>query len=125
MGRNPSLLARTRSRHMLSMMHPLAPMRMFDAAILEALCDTRTACGDVRGAPLLDARDEDDKYTFTLSAPGVAPSDLVIEVEAGSRVAVRGRSKSGELYCRVVDYSIALPPDADPANAIAEAADGL
>jgi len=70
------------------------------------------------------AQTPEGMYTFTLEAPGVAASDIAIEVHDGPRITLRGASKQAGLLRRL-DYSLPLPHDADAKAAVATAADGL
>merc|ERR1719335_1884620 len=70
-------------------------------------------------APRLSSTDE--KHTVSLVAPGLSPSDVIIEPHPDGRLTIRGENK----HKRKLDWSIALPPDADTEEASAEVADGL
>merc|ERR1719284_2016540 len=68
-------------------------------------------------APRLSSTDE--KHTVSLVAPGLSPSDVIIEAHPDGRLTIRGENK------RKRDWSIAMPRDADAEEASAEVADGL
>merc|ERR1719408_222462 len=60
---------------------------------------------------------------MTVSAPGVAAEDLTIEAADG-RLTIRGET-STTAHTHFVNYSVALPPDADADSVSAASADGL
>merc|ERR1719335_399373 len=62
-----------------------------------------------------------EAHAVSLAAPGLAPSDVIIEPHPDGRLTIRGENK----HKRKLDWSIALPPDADTEEASAEVADGL
>ena len=105
---------------MLSIMSPLAPMRMFDAVMADVLSDAHCA-RIAHEAPHLS--EHDDKYVVHVEAPGVAAADLMVETRSG-KMSIRGETNSAG-HRRFVNYSIALPQDADADHAHAEHADGL
>lgn len=72
--------------------------------------------------PLIQAAD--DKYTVTITAPGVAASDIEVEFGDGRALAVRGVTEA-EAHSHFVNYEVAMPPDAEVEHASAEYADGL
>lgn len=100
---------------MLSIMHPLAPMHPF-TEMLDALASDAFA-PSLAPAPRLSTTAT--AHAISLAAPGLSPADVSIEVADG-RLSIRGASK-----VRRIDWSIALPRDADAATATAEVADGL
>jgi len=113
---------------MLTMMSPLAPMRILDdMMITDALMrggflTSAPHCYLTSTAPHIT--EVADKITVSITAPGVAPADLTIEAIDDSRLSVRGRTEA-EAHSHVVNYTVQLPAHADAANASAEAADGL
>lgn len=114
---------------MLSITSPLAPFGMspFDSLMADVLtaddlmaqalvapCAQRACAG---APPRLSATD--DKYLVSLAVPGIKASDLEIEAIDG-RLTVTGRTGA-----RAVEYSFALPHDADANAAEAESIDGI
>lgn len=104
------------------MMSPLVPMfDAMDALAAETLLAPRSACRLECNSP--QAREAGDTYEVCVRAPGVAPSDVTIEA-ANGRLRVYGKTKTAA-HTHFVDYTIALPDDADTHEASASGADGL
>jgi len=107
---------------MLAMMSPLAPMLdamdMMAAESMLALPAYRLSC-DVPRTRMVD----DDTYEVCVRAPGVDPRHINIESSNG-RLRVRGETETAA-HTHFVDYTVALPDDADADAASASAADGL
>jgi len=66
----------------------------------------------------------DGVYTVSLEAPGVAASDVKIEVDA-SHITLRGVTKVADHGCCRLDYTLAIPQAYDAQAATAEVADEL
>jgi len=66
---------------------------------------------------------DDGTYEVSMRAPGVSPDDIHIE-SANGRLRVRGETKT-KAHTHFVDYTVALPDEADFDGASASAADGL
>jgi len=66
----------------------------------------------------------DGAYSISLEAPGVAASDVTIEVGDNGHITLRGATKTGHGFRRL-DYSLAIPRGYDAEEATAEVADGL
>jgi len=122
---------------MLAMM----PMpSLIDAAFADALttCDAlaglaaapgcRLSCAQptVRAGGGGGADEEAKEYTVQIAAPGVKAEDLTIEAHGDGprRLTVRGETVA-QAHTHFVNYTVALPEDADPEGATAESADGL
>jgi len=108
-----------------SMPHPLAPHAFAPHALLDALMHDVLA-HDVLSAPAPPAAharvsSTDGTHTVSLVAPGLAPSDVIIEAHPDGRLTIRGENKNK----RKIDWSIAMPQDAEVDEASAEVADGL
>jgi len=108
-----------------SMPHPLAPHAFAPHALLDALMHDVLA-HDVLPAPAPPAAharvsSTDGTHTVSLVAPGLAPSDVIIEAHPDGRLTIRGENKNK----RKIDWSIAMPQDAEVDEASAEVADGL
>jgi len=112
---------------MLSMLHPLSPLSVEDAmlAMLQPrlALDDDASCRLSTSAPIVAEAPDRKNYSVSISAPGVAPHDLEVEVMDG-RLSVRG-STSTAAHTHFVNYTVALPADADPEEAAAEGADGI
>merc|ERR1719284_1870687 len=108
-----------------SMPHPLAPHAFAPHAFApHALLDA--LMHDVLSAPAPPAAharvsSTDGTHTVSLVAPGLAPSDVIIEAHPDGRLTIRGENKNK----RKIDWSIAMPQDAEVDEASAEVADGL
>lgn len=110
---------------------------MMDTMLADAMLDTPTVMLSCRPATRIRrahfspriTKSPDGSYAFALQAPGVAPSDLTIEVhelsEGAPRIVLRGATKSNAGLVRRLDYSLALPQDANLDKVTAQAADGL
>jgi len=118
---------------MLSMLTPipLAPMRMMDAVLADAIAiDARLSCrapSALRPTMRHTVVESDDgmSYNISLQAPGISPSDMKVDVhEDGARITLRGVTKNVGILRRL-DYSLHLPHDANASEATATAADGL
>lgn len=119
---------------MLSMMEPLsllmdpycvAPLRTMEhASLLMDAASLRTASRPLSLAPSPCFRAAEEAYELTLSAPGVASTDVAIEVHGSRCMTIKGATTAAG-RTRRLDYSFTLPADANPAEATAEAADGL
>jgi len=116
---------------MLSMMHPLHALHDVMSELADdALTRDAVVCGGRLGVPGLrlscDApvvAAHKDEYVVSIAAPGVKAADLTIEAHDG-RIAVRGETKA-DAHTHFINYSLALPPDADQDAAVAESADGI
>lgn len=110
---------------MLSLVQPLAPMRMMDMMLSDTLrSDAHLSCAPrPRFGPRLTTTSRGE-YEFSLQAPGVAASDVNIEAHDGPRITLRGATKLSGIVRRL-DYTLRLPMDADAAEARAQAVDGL
>jgi len=98
--------------------HPLAPMRMHPVDMLDALTqDTLAHHRPLAPNPRL--RTTEDEHIITVTAPGIAASDVTIEVEEG-RLRIAGTNKRKRIEC-----TLALPRDVDLDGATAGAEDGL
>jgi len=108
-----------------SMMHPLAPHALAPMELLDALMHDALEAHDALVSPALPATPRlsstADAHTVSLVAPGLAPSDVIIEAHPDGRLTIRGENMNK----RKLDWSIALPLDADTEEASAEVADGL
>merc|ERR1719152_731491 len=71
--------------------------------------------------PRLEERD--NTYALHMAAPGVSASDLSVEARDG-RLMVKGETR-GASHTHFVNYSVALPRDADADAATATCIDGL
>lgn len=119
---------------MLSMMEPLSllmepccvapPRTMAHASLLMDAASLRTASRPLSLASSPRFRAADNTYELTLSAPGLAATDVAIEVHSGRHLTLKGATTAAG-RTRRLDYSFVLPADANPAEATAEAADGL
>lgn len=117
---------------MLSLMSPVASMRLLDDMMTDALMHDELLSDALRRSPpschvtstASRVTEAANKITVSITAPGVAPADLTIEAIDGSCISVRGRTDD-EARSYVVNYTVQLPADADATNASAEAADGL
>jgi HSP20 family molecular chaperone IbpA len=116
---------------MLSIMTPLAPMRMMDAMIADALATDallnhyRAAPCALRAAPRHTITESAEGYVVSLRAPGISPSDVSIDVhEEGPTITLRGATKVAGVLRRL-DYSLRLPRDSIALEATATVADGL
>jgi len=112
---------------MLSMLHPLSPVSIEDAMLSmlqpRLALDDDATCRLTTSAPIVVEAPNGKNYSVSISAPGVAPHDLEVEVMDG-RLSVRG-STSTAAHTHFVNYTVALPADADPEEAAAEGADGI
>lgn len=100
--------------------HPL-DLLATDVAALHAL-NALPGCRLSSAQPRLTT-DDKNNYSVAIDAPGVAPSDLNIEVLDG-KLSVTGKTstQAATHFCNV---QVALPHNADAASASASAADGL
>merc|ERR1719152_1055301 len=107
------------------MMHPLAPHALAPMELLDALMHDALEAHDALVSPALPATPRlsstADAHAASLVAPGLAPSDVIIEAHPDGRLRIRGENKRKRKF----DWSIALPPDTDTEEASAEVADGL
>jgi len=109
--------------------HPLAPAHPLDMLMQSALHDA-IAMPVARahltrlGAPQPRLSEtEDGAYEISLAAPGVSPNDLTIEATNG-RLTIKGETRTAA-HTHFVNYSVALPEDADADAASATSTDGL
>lgn len=103
---------------MLSFVAP-SPFAMLDAAVLDAVASPLIRF-DVAQPSL---RETDAGYALEARAPGVAPSDISIEVT--ERVmSIKGETRTAA-HTHFVNFSITLPDDADADAAVATSADGV
>merc|ERR1719263_109294 len=104
--------------------HPLAPHALAPIGLLDALMHNVLA-HDALAAPVLSAAPRlsstDAEHTVSLVAPGLAPTDVIIEAHPDGRLTIRGDNKNK----RKLEWSIAMPRDTDADQAAADVADGL
>jgi len=94
----------------------------YDAlAGLAATPGCRLSCAQ----PTVSESNDHTEYSVTIAAPGVRADDLTIEAhEHPCRITVHGKTVT-DAHTHFVDYTVALPEDADPKQSAAESADGL
>jgi len=105
---------------MMLAMHPMPPMSMLDAMMQDAM---RGPCFASRNdAPRLSSKD-DKSYTITVDVPGVRTQDLSISVE-DNKLQITGETLR-TTHTHVVNWTTALPEDADAQDSTVEHVDGV
>ena len=108
---------------MLSMLSPLTPFDLLDAAMSEVRMPANPLPGCRFDTTQPRLQDTPTSYALHVNAPGVQPSDLVINAIDG-RLTVKGETSSAQ-HTHFVNYTVALPHDVDVDAASATSADGL
>jgi len=109
---------------MLSMLSPVSTFDLMDAVMADAMripLNSLPGCRIDTSPPRLE--DKGTHYALALSAPGVAPSDLMIEAN-DDVLTIKGETVLTG-FTHFVNHTITTPSDADADAATASSTDGL
>jgi len=105
---------------MLSFLTP-SPFAVLDAALTDATLAVPGLTRFDTSQPEL--RDNGESYMLDVTAPGISPSDLSVEVHE-NRLSIKGETCTAS-HTHFVNFSVSLPEDANADATSATSADGI